>query len=169
MLYARGVTLTTSIPVRFTEDVSNRLKAISDRSGVPVAQLVRIATEEYLKSIEQTGQITIDVSNANRVAERPKPNVSHGEKRYLEQPGRVVELRDEAARPAAASSKPPSEDVAAALAGGPAAETVAEHEHAQSEPKPEAGEPSGPKPSPRKGASRGSKGQPLGSPGPAQK
>jgi hypothetical protein len=47
--------------VRFSEEVAARLKHVSDQSGIPVAQLIRIATEGYLERIQKTGKIEIDV------------------------------------------------------------------------------------------------------------
>lgn len=58
--------LTEAIPVRFTEDVAQRLKAVSDDSGIPVAHLVRIATEDYLNKIDKAGKIEIDVTPSGR-------------------------------------------------------------------------------------------------------
>ena len=58
--------LNEAIPVRFSSDLTTRLKAVSDRSGVAVAHLIRMATEDFLNRVEQSGRITIDVSARRR-------------------------------------------------------------------------------------------------------
>ena len=63
--------LNEAIPVRFSSDLTTRLKAVSDRSGVAVAHLIRMATEDFLNRVEQSGRITIDVSARRR--RYPKP------------------------------------------------------------------------------------------------
>ena len=63
--------LNEAIPVRFSSDLTTRLKAVSDRSGVAVAHLIRMATEDFLTRVEQSGRITIDVSARRR--RYPKP------------------------------------------------------------------------------------------------
>lgn len=45
--------------MRFSEDTTQRLKSVSDKTGVPVAQLVRIATEIYLGEVESSRSVTI--------------------------------------------------------------------------------------------------------------
>jgi len=51
--------LTTAIPVRFNQKTAERLKRVTDQSGIPLAQLVRLATEKYLKEIEASGAVTV--------------------------------------------------------------------------------------------------------------
>jgi predicted DNA-binding protein len=63
--------LNEAIPVRFSSDITVRLKTVSDRSGVAVAHLIRMATEDFLNRVEQSGRITIDVSARRR--RYPKP------------------------------------------------------------------------------------------------
>jgi len=64
--------LNEAIPVRFSSGITARLKAVSDRSGVAVAHLIRMATEDFLNRVEQSGRITIDVSDRRR-HRYPKP------------------------------------------------------------------------------------------------
>ena len=63
--------LNEAIPVRFSSEITARLKAVSDRSGVAVAHLIRMATEDFLNRVEQSGRITIDVRDRRR--RYPKP------------------------------------------------------------------------------------------------
>jgi predicted DNA-binding protein len=65
--------LNEAIPVRFSSDLTVRLKAVSDRSGVAVAHLIRMATEDFLNRVEQSGRITIDVSARRRRYPKPVP------------------------------------------------------------------------------------------------
>jgi hypothetical protein len=58
--------LSSAIPVRFEKATVERLKAVSVASGVPVAQLVRLATERYLKNIEKKRSIIITVAGTDR-------------------------------------------------------------------------------------------------------
>ena len=60
------VSLNSAIPVRFTQVMTDRLRSVSEKTGVPVAQLVRIATENYLGQIESAKSVTIEL--------REKPN-----------------------------------------------------------------------------------------------
>ncbi len=57
-MHAR-VSLNSAIPVRFNEDITSRLKAVSENTGIPVSQLVRTATEHYLQQIESSGAVTV--------------------------------------------------------------------------------------------------------------
>jgi predicted DNA-binding protein len=65
--------LNEAIPVRFSSDITARLKAVSDRSGVAVAHLIRMATEDFLNRVEHSGRITIDVSARRRRYPKPVP------------------------------------------------------------------------------------------------
>ncbi|MGH7940619.1 MAG: hypothetical protein ACREFR_06060 [Limisphaerales bacterium] len=67
--------LSSSIPVRFGTATVKRLKAVSTASGVPVAQLVRLATERYLRDIEKDKSITIPVA-ADRRNGKSRPQKS---------------------------------------------------------------------------------------------
>jgi len=51
--------LTTAIPVRFTPETDARLRGVSESTGIPVAQLIRIATDSYLAEIERSGKVTV--------------------------------------------------------------------------------------------------------------
>ena len=62
----RFMTLRTSVAVRFSEEMHNRLKELSDQSGIPAADLVRRATEEYLKKIQTEGKLTISIVREER-------------------------------------------------------------------------------------------------------
>jgi predicted DNA-binding protein len=53
------VNLNSPIPVRFSADITARLKEVSDNSGIPLSHLVRIATEQYLDQIETSRTVTI--------------------------------------------------------------------------------------------------------------
>ena len=48
-----------SVPVRFNEDQDARLREISRKSGITVADLVRLAVDDLLAKIEKDGNITI--------------------------------------------------------------------------------------------------------------
>jgi hypothetical protein len=69
--------LKSAIPVRFGMATLERLKVVSSASGIPVSQLIRMATERYLKDIDKNGSITIPLKSikraAPRVAKKPKP------------------------------------------------------------------------------------------------
>lgn len=45
--------------MRFDQQTTDRLKAISDRTGLGVSNLVRMATERYLEEIEESGSVNI--------------------------------------------------------------------------------------------------------------
>lgn len=51
--------LNTGINVRLDSQLKQRLQFVADQSGIKVAQLIRMAVEEYCKRIESTGQVTI--------------------------------------------------------------------------------------------------------------
>lgn len=55
----RDVSLNSAIPVRFSHDITDRLKAVSENTGIPVSQLVRTATEQYLQQIESSRTVTV--------------------------------------------------------------------------------------------------------------
>jgi predicted DNA-binding protein len=55
------MSLKSSIPVRFTSDVNARLKAVSEKTGIPVSQLVREATEVFLRKIETDGKVVVEL------------------------------------------------------------------------------------------------------------
>lgn len=65
--------LSSAIPVRFEKVTVERLKAVSAASGVPVAQLVRFATERYLKNIEKKRSIIIAVAGARHSGKSRSP------------------------------------------------------------------------------------------------
>lgn len=56
------MSLESAIPVRFSKDLKARLGRVSDATGVPLAQLVRIATEQYLGQIEAQRSVVIPCS-----------------------------------------------------------------------------------------------------------
>lgn len=60
--------LNSAVPVRFDKSVADRLKTVSDNMDIPVAKLIRIATEKYLTEVESTRTITIAMRE-----EAPKP------------------------------------------------------------------------------------------------
>jgi len=53
--------LNSSIPVRFSQSSNDRLKSISTNTGIPVSQLIRIATEQWLFETEKSRSISIPV------------------------------------------------------------------------------------------------------------
>ncbi len=66
--------LDAAVPVRFSADATRRLNAISQRSGMPVAQLIRMATETWLAEAERKGEITVPLRSATY--EQPKSRVA---------------------------------------------------------------------------------------------
>ena len=57
----RDMSLANSTSIRLSEETKRRLDAIAERSGLNAADLVRIATQQYLAQIESTGSINISV------------------------------------------------------------------------------------------------------------
>ena len=53
---------TTPIPIRFDGSVKERLQAVSADCGLSVSDLCRLAVEKLLVELEQTGKITLRVS-----------------------------------------------------------------------------------------------------------
>ena len=45
--------------MRFDDEMMERLKRVSEESGVKVAKLIRIATENYLCEVERKGEIVL--------------------------------------------------------------------------------------------------------------
>jgi len=68
VLYGVIVSLNSAIPVRFSADISARLKVVSRNSGIPLSHLIRIATEQYLEKIETSREVTIPLKTT------PKPS-----------------------------------------------------------------------------------------------
>ena len=52
-----------SISVRFPEDMRGSLEAIAKTSGLTAADLVRLATIEYINRAKQTGSINIPIAD----------------------------------------------------------------------------------------------------------
>ena len=65
--------LDSAIPVRFDEATSARLKSISDRTGIAVSKLVRMATEEWLDETERAGKIQISLGALKDPSAKQKP------------------------------------------------------------------------------------------------
>jgi|SRR6185503_16765608 len=67
--------LKSAVPVRFDQQTADRLKAIKEKTGVPVAKLVRLATEQWLDEVEKSRSIRIllpkqaEAINSSRGAE----------------------------------------------------------------------------------------------------
>jgi hypothetical protein len=59
MGYVLKVSLNSAIPIRFSADITARLKTVSKNSGIPLSHLIRIATEQYLEKIESSRTVTI--------------------------------------------------------------------------------------------------------------
>lgn len=53
------MSLNSVIPVRFNEAIIERMKVVSDKTGIPLSHLIRIATEQYLEKIELSRAVTI--------------------------------------------------------------------------------------------------------------
>lgn len=51
------MSLSDPIPVRFSEETDARLSRMAERSGLSKAELIRLATDDYLEKISSTGQI----------------------------------------------------------------------------------------------------------------
>jgi predicted DNA-binding protein len=62
----------TAIPVRFSIEVAARLNAVSKRTGIPISQLIRIATEQYLEKIESSQSVTIPLRETPASSELKK-------------------------------------------------------------------------------------------------
>jgi len=60
--------LNSPIPVRFSADLTARLKTVAQQSRSPLSQLIRIATEQFLKKVESCGALII------RLKEPPMPH-----------------------------------------------------------------------------------------------
>jgi hypothetical protein len=64
MVYGFLVSLNSAIPVRFSADITARLKTVSENSGIPLSHLIRIATEQYLEKIESSRIVTIPLKGS---------------------------------------------------------------------------------------------------------
>jgi hypothetical protein len=65
--------LSEAIPVRFSPVTGRRLRWVSERSGIPVAQLIRLATESYLEQVDRSGKITIEVAGGGAIGAGAEP------------------------------------------------------------------------------------------------
>ena len=63
-VYVLKVRLNSAIPVRFSADITARLKTVSENSGIPLSHLIRIATERYLETIESSRTVTIPLKGS---------------------------------------------------------------------------------------------------------
>lgn len=54
--------------VRFDPEIQERLKRVSERSGIKIAKLIRLATERYLDECEDSEKIVVPL---RKVAETP--------------------------------------------------------------------------------------------------
>ena len=52
-----GMALADPIPVRFRDESDARLSGVSSRSRMSKAELIRIAVDEFLDRVEQSGEI----------------------------------------------------------------------------------------------------------------
>jgi len=64
--------LDASIPVRFASGIASRLKTVSEKTGISVSQLVRIATEQYLNQIESSRTISFSLGEFSESPPVPK-------------------------------------------------------------------------------------------------
>ena len=72
--YFLKVSLNSAIPIRFSADITARLKTVSKNSGIPLSHLIRIATEQYLEKIESSRTVTIplkEIPAAHKAKETP--------------------------------------------------------------------------------------------------
>ena len=65
----------SSISVRFSADITARLKAVSDNSGIPLLHLIRLATELYLAHDLICYNMKIEQSKMTRNVASPMINV----------------------------------------------------------------------------------------------
>lgn len=54
----------TPVPIRFEPTVKARLQAVSEDCGLSVSDLCRMGVEKLLDELEQTGQITLRISES---------------------------------------------------------------------------------------------------------
>lgn len=69
--YTPVMALKTSVPVRFGEAQQARLRAVSERTGIGMSALIRMATERFLDEVEAEGEVVVPL-NVPRV-KRPQP------------------------------------------------------------------------------------------------
>lgn len=60
------MSLKAAVSVRFDPAIDQRLRTLSEETGISAADLVRRATQEYLDKIESAGAITIKISREGR-------------------------------------------------------------------------------------------------------
>lgn len=68
--------LSEPVQVRFKALVKERLKRVSDASGLSESELVRQAVDEYLDRVQKAGSITIPLGDAARVRAERKPRAT---------------------------------------------------------------------------------------------
>lgn len=59
MLYSGPMNLSAAVPVRLAPQMAARLRDVSKKTGIPVAALIRRATESYLDAVDRDGSINI--------------------------------------------------------------------------------------------------------------
>lgn len=59
--------LNASIPVRFSQELADRLKAVSEITGISEAYLVRRSVEEMLDRVERNGEIVLPTRKSGQL------------------------------------------------------------------------------------------------------
>jgi len=67
-----------SISVRFPDAIREELESIAESSGLTSADLIRLATAEYLRTVKAEGSIKIPLARLGKVAES---RAEHGSKK----------------------------------------------------------------------------------------
>ncbi len=79
--YTAAMALNTSVPVRFDKTQTERLRAISDQSRIPVSQLIRMAVDKFLDKSENSGQVEIPLGRDGATTGRSTNAVDRAAKR----------------------------------------------------------------------------------------
>ena len=68
--YKKEVKKTVSIGIRLDEALAATLFRVSKQSGIKPSTLARMALEEYLNSVEKTGQLVVKLTDSAKSIER---------------------------------------------------------------------------------------------------
>ncbi len=89
------MSLNTAIPVRFSDQTQKRLKSVSEKSGLGISKLVRMATEDYLDKIESSGCISILVGEGeSKTIRLSEPSDRRGQKGPKKHPMEHTDLEN---------------------------------------------------------------------------
>lgn len=105
LLYKQNVSLEAAIPVRFARDMKARLQSVSDKTGVPLAQLVRIATEQYLDQVEKARSLVIPYVLQDGASSSPEAAAKDGAKKAVASVEKGVVVYGRKRRAASTSGK----------------------------------------------------------------